>query len=152
MTPVIRRATVVYIGMIALLIAGLWTILRVGRTLHPPHDLSGPWLIRPVEASPDSEPLAMQATQSGRFLTVEFPEMAPVKVTLKDQEIDSSGRVTVMHWEGSDAKLVVRIPPAPKTPDERVRYWFELEKPHRATWRARRVLPEEIAAASPTAH
>jgi hypothetical protein len=152
MTPVMRRATIVYIGMVGLLVAGLWTILRVGRWVHAPHDLSGQWLIRPVEASPESEPLPMQVTQSGRFLAVEFPDMPPMQLTLQKEEFDNAGQVTAIHWEGHQAKLVVRLPSPPKIPDEKPRYWFELEKPHRATWRARRVVPKEVAAVSSTAH
>jgi hypothetical protein len=147
MKPMMRRATIVYICMFGLLIAGLWTILRIGNTLRPPHDLSGQWLVRPVEASPESEPLPMEITQSGRFLTVNFPKIDPVKVKFKKEEFDASGKVIAIHWESSTAKLLVRLPQPPKTPDEKVRYWFELEKPKRATWRARRLPATEVTAA-----
>ncbi len=152
MTPAMRRATIIYIGMVCLLIVGLWVIIRIGSHLRPPHDLSGRWLARPVEASPDSEPLPMQVTQSGRFLTIELPDLPPLKVIFKEQEFDPSGNVTAMHWEGRNAKLLVRLPAPAKKPDEKTRYWFELEKPIRATWRARRLPPDEVASAPLPAH
>jgi hypothetical protein len=146
MKSIMRRATIVYICMIGLLIGGLWTILRIGRNLRPPHNLSGQWLCRPVEAL-ESEPLPLEVIQSGRFLTVHFPKMDPLKFTFKKEELDPSGKVTAIHWEGSNAKLVVRLPqPNPKPEDTIIRYWFELEKPVRATWRARRVPTDEVTA------
>jgi len=145
-----RRATLAYIAMVPLLVAGLWTILRIGRNLRPPHDLSGQWLVRSVEASPDSEPLPMQVSQSGRFLSVEFPDMPPLKVTLQEEEFDPSGQLIAMRWEGSNVKLIVRLPSSSSKPGEKPRYWFELEKPHRATWRARRLLSSESASVPPT--
>ena len=145
-----NRSTVLYLVMFLALIAGLWGILRIGSRLEPPHDLSGSWSARLIDASPDADPLRMEIIQSGQFLTLDLPGAPLLKVRLTEVTHDADGRVA-LHWTGPDAKLVVQRPTPPKTPDEKVRYWFQLEGPTRMTWRARRMTNQELTVVSSSA-
>lgn len=146
-----NRSTVLYLVMFLALVAGLWAILRVGSRLEPPHDLSGSWSARPIDASPDADPLRMEIIQSGQFLTLDMPGAPLLKVRLTKIERAPDGEVAALHWEGGGAKIAVRRPTQPKTPDEQVRYWFQLEEPTRMTWRARRLTDKELTVISSSA-
>lgn len=145
-----NRSTLIYVGMFLVLIAGLWAILRVGSRIEPPHDLSGSWSARPIDASPDADPIRMEIIQSGRFLTLQLTNAPTLNVRLKSQDRDPDGRVTALHWEGGGAQLIVRLPTPPKTPEDKVRYWFQLEEPTRMTWRARKLTGDELTVVTST--
>ena len=145
-----NRATLVYLGMLLVLIAGLWAILRVGSRIEPPHDLDGSWSARPIDASPDADPVRMEIIQSGRFLTLHLVDMPTLNLRLKSQERDGTGRVASLHWEGGGAYLVVRLPTPPEMSEEKARYWFQLEEPKRMTWRARKLSGEELTVVTST--
>lgn len=61
------RASLVYVGMFLVLIAGLWVILRVGSLLAAPADLQGEWTMNWPGDGPADLPAKLSIQQSGVF-------------------------------------------------------------------------------------
>ena len=82
------RSTLLYVGMLVLVVVGFEAIRRVGNTLQPPHHIAGRWDFA-VPASPLScPPLAfpapgkgsLQVEQSGHYLMLTFTDVHSTKV------------------------------------------------------------------------
>jgi hypothetical protein len=78
----LSRPAVVYVVMLVVLVAGLWTVLSIGRHLHAPRDLAGKWQLIPL--SPGAKPQLMTVEQSGLFFQVGFEKGPPLDLKLKD--------------------------------------------------------------------
>ncbi len=83
-----------YLVMIVALVAGLWSVLAMGRNLHAPEDVAGKWQLAPVSAGEPGQVLTIE--QSGRFFQVVF-EHGP-SLDLKLQGSFSSMLLSNKKW------------------------------------------------------
>ena len=99
-----HRSTLLYIGMLVLLGGGLEGIRRVGNTLTPPRHIAGAWRLTVPPAS-SSCPLlefgeagddSLQVEQSGRYLTLTFPDVHHTRLRARfdGRELYGSGLST----------------------------------------------------------
>ena len=95
------RSTLLYIGMLVLVVVGFEVICRVGATLHPPKHIAGRWAFAVPASLPSCPPLVFPATakgslqieQSGRYLVLTFADVHSVKIPARfaDGKLRGSG-------------------------------------------------------------
>jgi hypothetical protein len=101
----VHRSTLLYIGMFVLLGGGFEGIRRVGNTLTPPRHIAGAWRLT-VPSSSSSCPLlefgeardeSLQVEQSGRYLTLTFPDVHHTRLRARfdGRELYGSGLSTI---------------------------------------------------------
>src|SRR5437867_2312695 len=101
----VRRSTLLYIGMLVLLGGGFEGIRRVGNTLTPPRHIAGAWHLT-VLSSSSSCPLlefseagdkSLQVEQSGRYLTLTFTDVHHTRLRgrFDGGELHGSGLSTI---------------------------------------------------------
>ena len=106
------RATLVYILMVLVCVAGTVVILKRGHALHAPPDLSGDWHILGEEAAAnDSSGLGrtMHVEQSGRFVRLRFDRPLTIDVKLLSHISAAGGpttrRAVQMQFRGTEWTL-----------------------------------------------
>jgi hypothetical protein len=72
------RASLVYVAMFLVLIAGLWAILRVGSLLAAPADLQGEWTVDWSDDAPPDLPPKLSIQQSGVFAHARLGDHPPL--------------------------------------------------------------------------
>ena len=133
------RISILYVSMIVVFVAGLWTVVRVGRTLKAPHDLSGTWaVVQPAEPTAPAQTLTI--AQSGRFAKVKVNDQKPVELVLASQ---TAAPTTQMVFENGGQRLTVAGVAADNAAGL---YRFLFDGPVRGEWTAKR---ETAAAAKP---
>ncbi|HEX8520979.1 MAG TPA: hypothetical protein VF669_01900 [Tepidisphaeraceae bacterium] len=77
------RAYTVYILTAALLVGGMWLVLKHGARLRAPDDLSGAWTLRWEKPPPEAlKTGTLRVDQSGRFFTLHFDPGPALSLTL----------------------------------------------------------------------
>jgi hypothetical protein len=106
------RATLVYILMVLVGVAGTVVILKRGHVLHAPPDLSGDWHILGAESTAnDSAGLGrtMHVEQSGRFVRLRFDRPLTIDVKLLSHAPTADGpttrRAVQMQFKGNEWTL-----------------------------------------------
>jgi len=120
----LSRPAAVYLVMLVVLIAGLWSVLAIGRHLTAPEDLAGKWQLTPVSAASPAQILTVE--QSGRFFQIAF-EHGP-QLDLKQQGdsplllANREWRLTITGQSDGDDKTM------------------QLDGPQSARWTAHRIV------------
>ncbi len=106
---IVSRPTVVYIGMLLVLVIGLWAVLAMGAHVSAPEDLAGKWQLQStVRGIPDD---TMTIEQSGRFFQVIFEHGPHLDLKLTDDLqplhlIDGDTKLVIAGQPGSDDKTM----------------------------------------------
>jgi hypothetical protein len=90
----VTRSTLLYIGMLLLLVVGFEVIRRIGNTLTPPHHIAGRWdflvpsssLPCPLLEFPETEKGSLQVEQSGRYLMLTFTDVHSTKIPARFED------------------------------------------------------------------
>jgi hypothetical protein len=88
----VSRATVVYLTMILVFVAGLWAVMTAGARLTAPEDLSGRWVA--IDAPGANTWPAVTVEQSGRFFQMAFDD-GPADVAVSAQDTSAEGRLSL---------------------------------------------------------
>ena len=109
------KATIAYVLMFATLIAGLWTILRIGGRLQAPPDLRGTWQVRWEGAGASgSEPFEqLTLAQSGLFLEILLDNRTTLRGRFHREganQLAGNARSSDGHW-ALDLRLSEDKPP-----------------------------------------
>ena len=120
------RATVVYLGMVGVFVAGLWAVLAVGGHLHAPEDLAGRW----TSATPGRGWPAVTVAQSGRYFELSFEGGPTVAASVTDRSPDGGLSLARGPWR-------VAVGPAQ---EDGVRT-FRVDGPTAGTFAGRRAVP-----------
>ncbi len=94
------RATVVYLAMIAVLIAGLWGVLAIGATLSAPESLDGRWVA--IDPASVSTWHGLTVEQSGRYFELAFDnnvKCPSIGVTMVGHPTDGALSLTRGPWQ-----------------------------------------------------
>ena len=131
-----NRATLVYLGMIVVFVAGLWAVLSVGATLSAPENLDGRWVaLGPADGSPPGTWSGLTVGQSGRYFQLAFDGGPTVAVTADPPGPDGRLTLTRHPWH-------VTVTPA--AADART---FRVEGPTPGTFVGHRDRPTTVPAA-----
>src|SRR5579862_6805732 len=95
------RASLVYVVLVAVLVAGLWGVLRVGSGFKAPHDLSGDYKLEPPTPFP-----SLRIEQSGKYVRIAFGGSGP-QLDLKWQGEEGAGDSTVTNLASGDWKVAL---------------------------------------------
>lgn len=100
------KAAAFYFTTIFLAIAGLWAIIRYGSTLRPPRDISGRWMMTTPTNGPSDSPMAVELSQSGRYLLVHHPNSKPMSLVLSSTD-DNTDKPWRMVFQSGSQQLII---------------------------------------------
>ena len=132
----LSRPAIVYLTMLAVLIAGLWTVLAIGRQLDAPSDLAGKWQLTPIGPGPAQ---TLNVEQSGKFFQIAFEHGPQLDLKLQSKTDDKN-----VSLGNSTSQLLVMNVPDEKDPDNKM---FLLNGPNPGSWNAHRTVrtfPEDV--------
>ncbi|MGC4031139.1 MAG: hypothetical protein QM754_05250 [Tepidisphaeraceae bacterium] len=119
--------------MIVVFVAGLWTTVRLGQSLHAPHDISGKWL---VADAPGESPKVFAISQSGRFVKLKVDSQKPIDLVLASDTVAETGRQ--MTFAGDGQSLSVWTVSHDRATDRTSPYRFEFQGPVAGAYTATR--------------
>jgi hypothetical protein len=104
----LSRPVVVYLVMIVVLVAGLWTVLDVGGHLIAPEDLAGKWQVQSADGDPRGPGLNIE--QSGKFFQIAFEHGPQLDLKLQSTSptvlANGNWKMTITGREGGDDKTL----------------------------------------------
>lgn len=141
------KTAILYVSMIVVFVAGLWTTIHLGRSLHAPHDISGKWVIADADAD---GPKTLAISQSGRFVKLSVDGQKPLNLTLKTDAVSDAGRQMV--FEAPGQSLSVQTASHDRATDHASPYQFRFNGPVDGAYTARRDAPADDAKKSAAKH
>jgi hypothetical protein len=131
----------VYLVMLAVLIAGLWSVLAIGRHLRAPYDLAGKWQLTPASSGPSQ---ILTVEQSGKFFQISFDQGPTL-----DLKLQSGTNASKIALGNKTTQLLILSTANPSDADNKM---FVLTGPHPGQWNAHRTVrtfPEDVQSEGP---